>query len=249
MTQQPQILLVGGTPRSQTSALSVLLNTHHDMFIGMERFYFKVLRDFTLDRTDFEPPRFYELHPGDTFHESIFPDVDVTGKIDRFADLSYVGDKIPTVYEKIDEVRSAIPEARFLFIVRDVIDVAASYRDRAERNDPTWPADKDHRQGVEDWNQANRILGSLDPSLDASIILARQLFDATDKAEKLYAHLGLNPKAYNEEHVNLIYEKASSILERPVQRNFSQAALDEIAQSADFESYQKLLTSPHFVSL
>ncbi|MAN13790.1 MAG: hypothetical protein CL945_03645, partial [Dinoroseobacter sp.] len=127
----------------------------------MERYYKKVLTDFSLSGADFAAPRFYELAEGDTFHDRIFPDVDVAPKIERFDRLTYVGDKIPTVYEKIDEIVAAIPTTQFLFIVRDVIDVAASYRDRAAQKDATWPPEKDHIQAVRDWNKANHILASL----------------------------------------------------------------------------------------
>src|SRR5690606_10805002 len=59
---------------------------------------------------------------------------------------------------KMEFVLRAIPEARFVFITRDVEGVALSWARRAETRDPYWRADRGFEKAVRMWTRGHAEL-------------------------------------------------------------------------------------------
>ena len=130
----------------------------------MER-YKAILRDekrigAELDPSLFEAGRFFSFQPRDT---NIDP-----ASIARFAPLyeamrqrfsqaTHVGDKVPHLFVHYDAIAARLPGALFIYIVRDISDVACSWNKRAANPaDAGWGAASDYRKAVEWWNRGNR---------------------------------------------------------------------------------------------
>ena len=156
-------LFVVGLGRSGTTALGQIFGAHSGIVMGMERFKFLWSPDqihrlrprlFTEDRFfDFEGHGFTNVTPETpkwaTYYERARA---------KFPTATYAGDKI-TQPATIPALRSNFPKARFLFIVRDVSEVAHSWQSRAtDPDDRGWPAERDARAAVEEWNRGLRTM-------------------------------------------------------------------------------------------
>ena len=155
-----QLLIVCGAGRSGTSVLAGVLNAHPLVCIGLERYKFRCYSGSRLDPDLFEKDRFFNFHKDDT---NIVPEANVA-----FAELyaslqqkwdfaQIVGDKIPHAFFWMNEIEAAYPKVRFLYILRDIEAVAASWNARAlNEHDRGWPRDYDYRKAVKVWNAGNK---------------------------------------------------------------------------------------------
>lgn len=154
----PTPLFVVGVGRSGTTTLTSLLSTHPRVVIGQERY--KALwgsRIGELTADCFTRERFFDFSDGLT---NIVPDAEERWRVhyermDRqFDGASYVGDKLTVA--RLQVLWEQHPTARFVCIVRDVAEVAASWDRRATTvTDRGWPESLDARKAVEFWNQHN----------------------------------------------------------------------------------------------
>jgi Glycosyl transferases group 1/Sulfotransferase family len=143
-------LFIAGCPRSGTSALTFLLNEHPQLAIGFERF--KRIRG-VLDPFHFDPARLFAPVTAET---------DVAGELlyERLArrwdagGVQVLGDKVPLYTRVLPALLDRFPQGRVVVLVRELPDVAASFRRRAADPDDWWPAENDHRAAVELWNEA-----------------------------------------------------------------------------------------------
>jgi hypothetical protein len=152
-----RLLFLAGLARSGTTALLHVLNAHPEIAIGMERY--KRVVSGGIDRLSpelFTKERFFDFSDGETNQdpeEAARWGVDYAALEAKFADATYVGDKMTTV--RFDRVHEKLPEARFVFIVRDIDQVASSWDRRAQdAADTHWPERSDAKASVERWNQS-----------------------------------------------------------------------------------------------
>ena len=147
-----KFIFVVGCPRSGTTALARLLNGSPDIVIGIER-YQKVAFTSGLTPALFEYDRFFTIEEGDTHYESLddFDKSYVTLR-EKYKGTKTHGDKIPPLFRAYDSVNSAFPDVGFIFIVRNLIDVANSYMHRFENPKDPWK--RDFKRAVKDWNQS-----------------------------------------------------------------------------------------------
>jgi hypothetical protein len=151
-----KFIFICGCPRSGTSALCNLANGHPAVCVGMERYYYRILRAGTLVPEMFEPSAFINYSASDSF----WPDLPQRGPIEaKIHSATHIGEKLPYLYERFDLIESNFPAAqtRVLMIFRDPMEVAESYTRRARNaNDSQWGRQKDWRVAVSDWNNALR---------------------------------------------------------------------------------------------
>jgi hypothetical protein len=157
-----QFVFVCGIARSGTSALTRLLNSHPSVCIGMERYKYlwrdkrRRERDFTPEL--FEEERFFDFRASDT---NIIPKPRTASSLlyrdmkGKFAAATHIGDKISLSNDYRLVARRFRP-ATFVYILRDIREVAASFNARAEKSNPSWPENIDFRVAVDRWNTANR---------------------------------------------------------------------------------------------
>ncbi len=68
--------------------------------------------------------------------------------------LQYVGDKVPMYFRRFQELNRSFPDAKLIFLYRDVFDVASSFNVRAQNANDTWPLQNDYKVAVEIWNES-----------------------------------------------------------------------------------------------
>ncbi len=152
-----QHLFIFGPPRSGTSALARLINSHERIGIGMERFKLimnkqnieqfkpelfeeKNLFDFTDGHTN-------KIPANDAAMERYYRDMQ-----DKYPDLVYVGDKVPGSFRVADTIHQKFPKTKCVFIIRDIFETACSWQARAEREGDSWPATRTATHAVKPWN-------------------------------------------------------------------------------------------------
>jgi hypothetical protein len=154
-----------GCPRSGTTALTRLLNSHEAFVVGMERYkyhYSSTQGRAALGPDFFEPGRYFDFRPEDT---------NITPSNERFArfyerarrrfdaaTVVYVGDKVLATDPILDAIRENFPDPRFIFIYRDLFRVASSWEVRARNEkDENWVAANDYRVAGERWQGAFEV--------------------------------------------------------------------------------------------
>ena len=172
-----QYLFICGVPRSGTTALTTLLNSHPQIAIGMERYKYYV-----------RPKKIYKIVPEafiennffgfDNTQTNILPERNKRWKEfyddlrSRFSNpsLRYVGDKYPHYYQFLPELAKRIPQTKFLFIYRDIFRVSSSFNVRAKKPNDQWPLENDYRLAVKLWNEAlDKILKYLSSDQENSL--------------------------------------------------------------------------------
>lgn len=152
MKNKAKFLFVTGCARSGTSALTLALNRHSEVAIGMERYISKLFATGTYTPELFDEDRFFSINPNDTFYRS-FEEVALDLKPDSYRMATYVGDKVPKIYLHYKMILEDIPDAKFLFLVRNPLSVAASFKGRAEdEKDQHWPSSRGVESAISDWN-------------------------------------------------------------------------------------------------
>ena len=182
-------LFVCGCARSGTTALARALNGHPEIIVGNERFIRRFNQTGFLGRELFEQERFLAVKKGDdSKNRPLGRHYD--GVAEKFATARYVGDKIPNLYKGIGMLRVNFPGCKIISIVRNVIDVAASFQTRMLTGQ-RWPEKRDGFQAVLDWNESiTRIDDAEGP--DQLVVLYEHLFVRGIGWDRIGAFLGVN---------------------------------------------------------
>jgi len=190
-----------------------LFSAHREIVLGMERFAHLVTPgDFSLTPQHFEKSRFLDIRTGDTFYpdfgEMHWFDTQIEEKYDGSA---WVGDKRPDFYLVYPQLFRAFPDARVFFIYRDIAAVAASYQARA-RDQQGWPAGKDFRAAIGDWNLSMRLTAdALRQKLAVFPVSYEDLFYSEVSVEPLFGRLGLEVTPLVEERIRDLREDARNL--------------------------------------
>lgn len=152
MTQK--YLFVCGCPRSGTTALVRLLNSHESFAIGMERYkYYANRKDINkINKGLFKSNTFFDLKDSQTninwqyFYDEL---------IDKYNNgVEYLGDKYPHYYRFYNQINNNLGNTKWIFIVRDIASIAKSYNARAADPKDRWSPKADFRKAVDHWNES-----------------------------------------------------------------------------------------------
>jgi hypothetical protein len=146
----PRHLFIAGCPRSGTSALAFLLNEHPQLVLGFERF--KRVRA-QLDPFHFTPAQFFSPVAAETDIRGELLYERLRARWER-GSVTAIGDKVPLYTRVLPQLLERFPDGRMVVMVREPVDVAASFRRRAADPQDWWPAGNDHRLAVAMWNEA-----------------------------------------------------------------------------------------------
>lgn len=208
MTWSP--LFICGCPRSGTSALQMILASDKRIKIGMERYYYKASNNFSLTRELFDEERFFKLQKGDTF----WTDSKMLSYLrSNFKESVYRGDKIPKLYCWINELFDTMPDAKLIFIVRNIIEVASSYNKRAyNTSDHNWTNSKNYIQAVSDWNESLiAITSAKQAHYKVHVIEFESFFSEKIYLNILYEFLNLNLTDEVSTKFNMMINKSKNL--------------------------------------
>jgi hypothetical protein len=157
-----------GCERSGTSPLVRVMHAHPAMVMGLERYAtlyneMRRVRDPQMVGPElFTPPRFLDFRPGDTrkrppdFGE---PHYEVARNRFAAGGVAYVGDKVlPPNLWLMRTMVDRFPDARFVFIYRDLLRVCSSWQRRADDPEDRWKPWNDHRAGHNHWVDASNVV-------------------------------------------------------------------------------------------
>jgi hypothetical protein len=199
-----RLLFICGCPRSGTTAMSQLLARHPEACIGRERYATIFNRKQPFRRSLFEKKRFLTLQPGDTFYDITRFQTYHEGFAEKFDACRFVGDKIPYLYTRWDDVFTLRPKPIVIFMIRNVLDVAESYTNRARCLSDPWPVTKNATVAVREWNSSLRFARQAIESGHADQLLFVEyegFFEQTKRMLGMLSHLELSTDDRDTQHL------------------------------------------------
>jgi hypothetical protein len=236
-----QYLFVCGSPRSGTTAMWNFLTSDERIKMGVERFG-NLFFSKPLSAELFEKNRFYDLVEGDTFYSSLDGFTDYYTSIEaNYENGIYYGDKIPLLYNYLDRLSVTLPQAKVVIMLRNIIDVAASYEARANNeSDDSWNRDKRTKSAIEDWRTSLKVIKENIDNSNIIPVIYEDFYSDISEAQALYDELGLNftpevKAAYESTH------KRALELEGFRARQLNSAGIKSICEEAPFGLYREVL--------
>ncbi len=208
-----KFLFVAGCARSGTSALVQLLAGSPKVVLGMERFGHLVSPDnFSLTPEHFTKERFLRLEKEDTFYEDLYEfhkfDADLNDKLDT---CEWIGDKRPDLYESYDQLFDTFPNAKLIFIYRDIIDVASSYHGRIKEG-KNWPASKNFQSAVKEWNRSLFLTReAINKGYDIHVVDYNTIFCSNTDLSPLFKILDIDIDNELSEHIKNIRDRSNTL--------------------------------------
>jgi len=241
-----RFLFVCGCARSGTSALVKLFNAHGEIAIGMERYISRFLSGKGLSPELFEEKRFFSVEKGDTFYDDLDYFKPLYESLQKKWQHSLViGDKIPKLYTKYGQLFERFPEARIVFVARNLIDVASSYKRRAEdETDQEWSHRRDATKAIDDWNSANlQTLSAKEQYPNQVYVLSYEsLFIHNRGIEELFKFIDLEPTDTVLKHFQIEMKKSSAVRAQRIEILSADEKL-AICLRADSRSFRQLLNT------
>lgn len=184
-------VFVSGCPRSGTTVLAHILNWGDSVFIGQERFAV-LLNKYpdTFVPGLFNLPRLASFEPGDCLYPSYgnmdeyFAWYAAAKDFGELGRMALVGDKIPNLYAFFDVFKApawAGCDITVLHIVRNVIDVAASFQARKDNPADGW--DADYLAAIPAWANSVQCADALVDRADSNVRMGIVDYDAIFEGE------------------------------------------------------------------
>jgi len=223
-------LFICGCARSGTTAVALLLNTHPDIALGVERY-----RDHLFDGNELTPAHFA---PEAFFSQLSMHPRNAEPLRSKFNKVTYRGDKIPKLHAYLDQIERNFPEAKVIFLVRNVFDVALSFKTRAnDLDDDSWPATRDIHKAILEWNASLRSIFTWINRVDGFVLDYEELFHGTGDMRSLLDYLSLGPSSDMERKLE---QNRRFVIRREQNRGAVHLTADEkrhIALNAEFRLY------------
>lgn len=236
-------LFIGGCPRSGTTALYRTVNGHSQIALGMERHHAAVVgrkRQITADL--YSPEGFFrvadldrrllsEKYINNVLNRSVFQE--------KFASAYFRGDNIPRIYESFDTVRRAMPSARFIFCLRNIMEVASSFNNRFHGvKGQQWS--NDYKIAVRMWNQYVQFLDRHVEDPCIQILQYEDFYHAYDLESRILTWLDLPREAAFSSKVQGMAEEAKKLAEDR-QLNLSSGECRYLSYNADWDAYKRVV--------
>jgi len=239
-----RVLFLAGLGRSGTTALFNVFSDHPQIVLGLERYKRLYLRpDVAITQELFTEERFFDF--GDEATNVVPAARKAWAKHyakmrERWDGATYVGDKMVSV--RAQRIWETLPEARFLFIVRDAGEVAASWHARASNpHDTAWPRDRDARKAVPAWNKAlRRIRRAVRQRPEHAAVVEYEQFFGDSSGTSLdaaLAWLGLDRGPEVDAQFSRVHEQFVRDV-APKERALSEADVAFVRERADDECWR-----------
>lgn len=229
-------LFAGGCARSGTTVLAKVLNSHRDVRIGIERFNQHWANE-TLAPALFETERFFDVRAEDHRRwERIEGQTQALRP--GYAEARYVGDKYPALYKCYGMLAERFAPLKIVYIVRNPLSVAQSFQRRFD--DPKDGFPHDGKRGLAIWHSSTRAtVDALDAGLPITVVSYERLFRSQDNVERLFAALGLDPKAVDQKRLTRCLTTYGENTAAP--RPYSEDLARYIAAMGRLRAYRKLI--------
>jgi len=238
-------LFVCGCPRSGTTATWNLLTASSEVVLGLERYgtrMFSTTAGLTPELFTYE--RFFDLRPQDTFYDDLdaFHAYYATAR-ERFEDAAVIGDKLPKLYVRFERLGRAFPDAKVVFMFRNIFDVAASYKRRAaDAADAQWRRSQGVSAAITDWTQSIAAFQAFESRLDMLPVVYEELFIEGRGLDRVCDFVGVTAPDPIVAHFRNLLARSSQ-LERARPRNLTALELQEICMRAPFGGYRKIVSA------
>ena len=226
-------LFIAGCARSGTSALVQLLTGSSRIVLGMERYGHLVqANNFKLTPEHFTKERFLTLESGDTFYDNVLDfhkfDPNIVDKLDT---CEWIGDKRHDLYEVYDQLFGAFPDAKVIFIYRNISEVASSFHGRIQEG-KNWPASKNFESAVREWNRSLFLTKeAIKKGYDISVVEYNTLFCSSRDLSPLFNLLDIEVNAEVKERITSI-RKRSEVLKQERKQLLSENEMQFIKDNA-----------------
>lgn len=220
-----------------------LLTASDEMVIGVERYVHRAFPPFSIAPELFQKERFFNVMPGDTFYSNLAEFNEYYGDIEEKFDSARIkGDKIPKLYESFGQFFDKFPDAKVVFMLRNIFDVAASYKARAmDETDSTWHRDHGVSKAIADWTNAIAAFKKFSEKFGIFPVCYEDLFIAGAGIQALANYLDIDPAPLEERFQNL--KARSEQLETGRSRNLTAMEVLEISIKAPFGGYREIIKS------
>lgn len=175
--------------------MAEILRAHPQVAMGRERYANRYQLQRHMPPELFEKERFCRVwHTEDSHHRSLQPYYEELYA--RFDDCLVVGDKIPEMALDYEPLLRDFTSPRVIYMLRDVIDVASSYKGRALRakarpNPHGWPPERGALAAVAEWNTSLRNTLEVRERLDIAVVWYDDLVCDPAVGPRLCRFLGL----------------------------------------------------------
>lgn len=237
ISQGKNYLFAIGNARSGTTALGRLLNYSSDICLGIERYS----QNEDVSAVSFTKTSFFDCQSKNYLVRPHFYE-DIK---DKFARARYIGDKRPGFVQSWRNTWLNIPQAKIVYIFRNVYDVACSYNSRADDaangSDRFWSSQRDFAQAVRDWNRGLIEIRNMMDFYEVYLIKYEDFFVNPDKMIHLFNYLGVDSAEEQvSQGIDKVYQDALTLQGKP--RVLSDAELEYVNANADFKAYNDLLS-------
>lgn len=235
LSQNKHYLFAIGNARSGTTALGQLLNNSSEICLGIERY----LPKDNVSALSFNQKCFFDAESENylvrpQFYEKIK---------DKFEQAKYIGDKRPNFTQSWRNTWLNLPQAKIIYIFRNIYDVACSYNNRASNAalgiDTSWSPTRDFSKAVRDWNKGLQEINNLAQFYRVYLVKYEDFFVDLTKIEHLFNYLEVSTKEPNlQAGIHRVNKTALSLQTKD--RILSDSQTDYINHNANFQAYNNL---------
>jgi hypothetical protein len=136
-------------------------------------------------------------------------------------------------------------DGKYIFIIRNIEDVASSFNVRAQNPKDKWPAVNDYKKAVEIWNESlKRALKAVNEGAGIFIVSYEELFDSeifdTSKLLlKMIDYLGVDINStVTEKHIKMCSDYLLKV--KPKEKVVLEGQVEFINANADIKLFEKL---------
>lgn len=239
-------LFICGCPRSGTTALWHLLSAHEDIVIGVERYAAMMLKRNwgTLNSQHYLKERFFEVMDGDTHYSDLKEFHEFQGHYElayqRYDNATYYGDKIPELYNDFEGFSERFPDAKVLFISRNLYDVCLSYNRRLNLDTDSW--ERTISDAVADWNKSHdQFRKYVNKEFQGRVVEFEDIFrtgeGSTEVLNAIFSFLGLEVTDAVVDEYNKIIENTIGLEDRRRSEGFTSLEKRFICKQGSFGAY------------
>ncbi|MGB3468172.1 MAG: sulfotransferase [Cyclobacteriaceae bacterium] len=248
-------LFVCGCGRSGTTAMLELLNSHHRIALGTERYKFYAQPDTVsrMSKNLFEYDNFFNINSQQTNLNSTHPAWEQKLKSDyemlkhKFEIENVIkGDKYPRYFRVLKEISEKFDNPKWIFMLRDVYDVALSWNVRANNiEDKGWSRKRDYSAAVVEWNEALTKTYEFNQQKSRKLFVCKyeKIFSNNkDYLNQLCKFLGIELDLDLKNHYHLATQNWQERLIKQQEKkyNMEESQKAYIEQNANFDVEEKL---------